>query len=166
MHTLTSELTGTIYLFVSIIAMISGMMVLIRPKGTQKHKHIGYVYTVAMVLVNLTAFMIYRLFGGFGIFHFFAIVNLLTLWAGMYPIIKRKGKNFVFKHFNYMYWSVVGLYCAFCAEVLIRIPTYFAIPNSLRIFSLLTGLSIFIVMLIATAVFKKFKPQWKKQFSQ
>jgi len=36
----------------------------------------------------------------------------------MYPIIRRKGKNDIFRHFNFMYWSVVGLYCAFCAGVL------------------------------------------------
>lgn len=166
MNNLTSGLIGSFHLIVAIVAMITGIMVLIWPKGTQKHKQIGYVYVVAMGLVNLTAFMLYRLFGGFGIFHFFAIVSLLTLWAGMYPIVKRKGKNFVFRHFNYMYWSVVGLYCAFCAEVLTRIPTYFAIPTSWGLFSLLTGLSIFIVMLMATSIFKKYKPRWKKQFNQ
>lgn len=40
--------------------------------------------------------MIYRLFGGFGIFHVFAIVSLLTLLAGMYPILTRKGKQYIF----------------------------------------------------------------------
>ena len=90
MNTLISGLTGTIHLIVSIIAMISGMMVLYRPKGTKQHKQLGYIYVIVMLLVNLTAFMIYRLFGGFGIFHFFAIVSLLTLLAGMYPILRKK----------------------------------------------------------------------------
>lgn len=66
MNTLTSGLTGTFHLIVSIIAMISGMMVLCRPKGTKRHKQVGYIYVVAMLLVNLTAFMIYRLFWGGG----------------------------------------------------------------------------------------------------
>lgn len=164
MNTLTSGPTGTFHLIVSIIAMISGMMVLCKPKGTKGHKQVGYLYVVAMLLVNLTAFMIYRLFGGFGIFHFFAIVSLLTLLAGMYPILKRKGKQYLFRHFNYMYWSVVGLYCAFCAEVLTRVPLLLDIQNSWELFSLLVGVSIFVVMLIATLIFKKYKPIWKKQF--
>ena len=164
MNTLTSGLTGTIHLIVSIIAMISGMMVLYRPKGTKQHKQLGYIYVIVMLLVNLTAFMIYRLFGGFGIFHFFAIVSLLTLLAGMYPILKRKGKYSIFRHFTYMYWSVVGLYCAFCAEVLTRAPRLLGIQNSWGLFSLLVGVSIFVVMFIAVLIFKKYKPQWKKQF--
>lgn len=163
MNTLTSGLTGTIHLIVSIIAMISGMMVLCRPKGTKGHKQVGYLYVVAMLLVNLTAFMIYRLFGGFGIFHFFAIVSLLTLLAGMYPILTRKGRQYIFRHFNYMYWS---LYCAFCAEVLTRITLYFSLQNSWELFSFLVGVSIFIVMLIATLIFKKYKPLWQKQFQR
>ena len=166
MNTLTSGLTGTIHLIVSIIAMISGMMVLCRPKGTKGHKQVGYLYVVAMLLVNLTAFMIYRLFGGFGIFHFFAIVSLLTLLAGMYPILTRKGRHYIFKHFNYMYWSVVGLYCAFCAELLTRIPLFFSLQNSWKLFSFLVGISIFIVMLIATLILKKYKPLWQKQFQR
>ena len=163
MNTLTSGLTGTFHLIVSIIAMISGMMVLCRPKGTKGHKQVGYIYVIAMLLVNLTAFLIYRLFGGFGIFHFFAIVSLLTLLAGMYPILKRKGQ-YLFRHFNYMYCSVVGLYCAFCAEVLARVPLLIDIQNSWELFSLLVGVSIFVVMLIATLIFKKYKPIWKNQF--
>ena len=73
MDNIVSGNIGLIHLIVSIIAMITGIFVLLTKKGTIKHKQIGYVYTVSMVLVNVTAFMIYRLFGGFGIFHFFAI---------------------------------------------------------------------------------------------
>ena len=69
--------------------------------------------------------------------------------AGMYPILSRKGKNYIIRHFNYMYWSVVGLYYAFCAEVLTRIPFYLSIKNSWKLFSTLTGVSIFIVMVLA-----------------
>lgn len=157
---------GLIHLLASIVAMITGIVILITKKGTKKHKQIGYVYVTSMLLVNFTAFMIYRLFGGFGIFHFFAIVSFLTLLAGMYPIIRRKGKNYIFKHFNYMYWSVVGLYCAFCAEVLTRIPFYFHIKTSWKLFSTLTGLSIFLVMVIATVIFKKYKLKWQIEFEK
>lgn len=164
MENIVSGNIGLIHLIVSIIAMITGIFVLLTKKGTIKHKQIGYVYTVSMVLVNLTAFMIYRLFSGFGIFHFFAIVSLLTLIAGMYPILSRKGKTYIVRHFNYMYWSVVGLYCAFCAEVLTRIPFYLSIKNSWKLFSTLTGVSIFIVMVLAILFFKKYKHIWKNDF--
>jgi len=164
MNNLTSGFIGTLHLSVSIIAMLTGILVLSMKKGTKKHKQIGYVYVVEMLLVNLTAFLIYRLFGGYGIFHFFAIASLLTLFAGMYPILKRNTKNYIFRHFNYMYWSVIGLYCTFCAEVLTRIPSYLSIQNNWLLFSILTGVSIAIVMLIATILFKRYMPKWRNQF--
>jgi len=71
MNQLTSGFTGSFHLIVSILAMISGIMVLGMQKGTRRHRQLGYLYAVSMLLVNLTAFMIYRLFGGFGIFYFF-----------------------------------------------------------------------------------------------
>lgn len=82
----------------------------------------------------------------------------------MYPILKRKGKYSIFRHFTYMYWSVVGIYCAFCAEVLTRASRLLGLRDSWGLFSLLVGVSIFIVMLIATLIFKKYKPIWKNQF--
>ena len=166
MENIVSGNIGLIHLLVSIVAMITGIVVLSNKKGTKKHKQIGYIYVVSMLLVNLTAFMIYRLFGGFGIFHFFAIVSFLTLLAGMYPILKRKGKNYIFRHFNYMYWSVIGLYCAFCAEVLTRIPFYLSIKPSWKLFSVLTGLSIFVVMVIAVIMFNKYKLKWQIEFEK
>ena len=63
-----------------------------------------------------------------------------------------------------MYWSVVGIYCAFCAEVLTRASRLLGLRDSWGLFSLLVGVSIFIVMLIATLIFKKYKPIWKNQF--
>jgi len=166
MENIVSGTTGLVHLIVSVVAMITGIIVLVMKKGTKRHKQIGYVYVLSMLLLNITAFMIYRLFGGFGIFHFFAIVSMLTLLAGMYPILNRKGQNYIFKHFTYMYWSIVGLYCAFCAEVLTRIPYYLSIQNSLKLFSILTGVSIFLVMIIAKILFKKNQPKWKKQFEK
>jgi len=166
MPQLTSSHTGSFHLIVSLIAMLTGSMVLFMQKGTKRHRQIGYIYVIAMLLVNLSAFMIYRLFGGFGIFNFFAIISLLTLFSGMYPILTRKSENYLLTHFNYMYWSVVGLYCAFCAEVLTRLPPYFAIKNSWTLFSFLTGISIMIVVLTANVLMKKYKPVWRDQLRQ
>lgn len=63
MNQLTSGFTGSFHLMVSILAMITGIMVLGMRKGTRRHRQLGYLYAVSMLLVNLTAFMIYRLFG-------------------------------------------------------------------------------------------------------
>ena len=76
-----------------------------------------------MVVVVATAFMIYRLFGGWGIFHWAAVVSGLTLLAGMIPVLLRKPENnWLGLHFDFMYCSVMGLYGAYAAEILVRIP--------------------------------------------
>lgn len=106
---------GYIHLFFSIVAMITGLVVVFNTKGTLFHKRVGYTYVVSMLLLNLTAFFISN-FGGFSIFHFFAMVSFVTIIAGMYPVLK-KTKGWIYKHYYFMSWSVVGLYCAFWSEV-------------------------------------------------
>ena len=166
MDNIVTGTTGLIHLISSIIALVTGLLVLTTTKGTTRHKKIGYIYVVSMVVLNLTAFMIYRLFGKFAIFHWFAVLSCLTLIAGMYPVLTKKSKNYLLTHFNFMYWSVVGLYCAFCAEIVTRIPFLYDLPNKRQLFGILTGVSIFIVMIIATIIFSKMKPKWTKQYER
>ncbi|MEY3500650.1 MAG: hypothetical protein RL308_2319 [Bacteroidota bacterium] len=166
MDNIVTGATGLIHLISSIIALVTGLLVLTTTKGTTRHKKIGYIYVVSMVVLNLTAFMIYSLFGKFGIFHWFAILSFLTLLLGIYPVLVKNFKNYLLVHFNYMYWSVVGLYCAFCAEILTRIPFIYDLPNKRQLFGILTGVSIFIVMTIATIIFVKMKPKWTKQYER
>jgi len=106
---------GYLHLLFSIISMITGLIVILNTKGTKFHKRVGYVYVVNMLLLNISSFFISN-FNGFSIFHFFAIVSLITILAGMYPVLKRS-KNWLQKHYYFMAWSVVGLYCAFWSEV-------------------------------------------------
>ena len=106
---------GYIHLFFSILAMITGLVVVFNTKGTLFHKKVGYTYVTSMLLLNLTSFFISN-FGGFSIFHFFAMVSFVTIIAGMYPVLK-KTKGWIYKHYYFMSWSVVGLYSAFWSEV-------------------------------------------------
>jgi uncharacterized membrane protein len=53
-----------IHLIASLLALLLGSLVLYLPKGTLKHKAIGRFYALAMLVVLVTAFMIYRLFWG------------------------------------------------------------------------------------------------------
>lgn len=106
---------GYLHLLFSVISMITGLIVILNTKGTKFHKKVGNVYVVNMLLLNISSFFISN-FNGFSIFHFFAIVSLITILAGMYPVLKRS-KNWLQKHYYFMAWSVVGLYCAFWSEV-------------------------------------------------
>lgn len=168
MDTLVSNNTGMIHLIASIIALISGLFVVTTTKGTRQHKKIGYIYTAAMIIVNLTAFMMYNLYGKFAIFHWFAVVSCLTLIAGMYPILTRKSTNYILWHFEFMYWSVIGLYCAFVSEIFTRLPKFILTETGKPAIAFYKYLSIgiAIVMLIGVFFYLKFKPIWTKRYAK
>lgn len=119
MFQITKSIIGDIHLISALIAMVTGLIVLLRPKGTTWHKRIGYVYITAMLVLNATALGIYHLSGSFVIFHFFAFVSLGSIIGGMYPTIRRM-KNWIHYHYEFMGWSVIGLYAAFFAETSVR----------------------------------------------
>lgn len=150
---------GLIHLVRSIIALVTGTMVLVMNKGTSRHKKIGYVYSFSMVLVLITAFMIYRLFGRFGVLHIAAIVSTLTLLAGMVPaLFMRNNPAWVRLHIGFMYWSVMGLYAAFIAESMVRIP-------STPFFGMI-GVATGAVMLVGGIFYVYYKKSWNKTFAQ
>lgn len=156
MYYLYHDTTGLIHLATAMAAMVFGTLVLLWPKGTRRHKQIGYAYALSMIVMLITSFMIMRLFNGFGLFHYMAIVSSVTLAGGMIPALLRKPKNWVVLHFAFMYWSVVGLYAAFVAEALTRIP-------ETPFFGML-GISIFVVIGLANVFWYRKKKQWSVQF--
>jgi uncharacterized membrane protein len=158
-----TDTTGLVHTLASILALIFGTWVLLTKKGNQRHKQMGYAYTASMAAVLVTSFFMYNLFGGFGIFHVFAIVSSATLVAGMVPILRKKPKHYISLHFNFMYWSVIGLYGAFLAEVLTRIPPMVIQDKEiLPLFFKLVGLSIFIIMGFGYYFMFKKKKDWAK----
>lgn len=160
---LVSGNIGLIHLIFSIIALTAGTIVLVRKKGSKFHKKIGYIYAVAMMGLLATAFMVYSLYGKFGIFHWLAIVSTLTLMGGMIPMIRKKPANYVSLHWGFMFWSVFGLYAAFAAETLVRIPRIViesGIPNA--VFYNMTGVATAIVMGIACFIMFKKQKDWDK----
>lgn len=168
MESIVSGTTGIVHLIVSVIALITGLVVLTIKKGTITHKRIGYLYSISMILVNLTAFMIYKLYGKFGIFHWFAIISCLTLFVGLYPVFTKKSKNYLITHFNFMYWSVVGLYCAFMAEIFSRLPKIILTESGepSTYFYKGVGIGIAVVMTIAIGFSIKYTPKWTKQYEK
>ncbi len=156
MQNLVGDTTGLIHLIASCLALVFGTVVLLMKKGTRRHVQMGYGYVVSMFILLVTSFMLYRLFGGFGIFHIASIASLITLAGGMIPIWRKKpAGKWKFYHFNFMYWSVIGLYMAFVSEVLTRIPK--------TPFFGMIGIAIFVVAMFANYYFRKNKALWAKQ---
>lgn len=158
MDHLISGPIGGLHLLTAITAIIFGTAVIAMPKGTKLHKKMGYAYVASMIPMLITSFLLYNLFGGFGVFHVAAIVSSATLLGGMIPIYyKRPKHNWIAYHFSFMYWSVIGLYGAFFSEIFTRIPEtpFFA----------MVGIATGITFGIGGYVFKKRKDVWFKQFT-
>ena len=76
---------GLTHFVSAILAMFFGMGVVLLKKGTKKHIWVGYSYAISMIVLNLTALLIYKLFGKFGPFHAAAVFSFLTLLGGLIP---------------------------------------------------------------------------------
>ena len=75
----------------------------------------------------------------------------------------KKPKGYTSYHYNFMYWSVFGLYGAFVAETLVRIPDVViesGIPNTT--FYSLTGIAVAIVMGLGYYFKFRNKKTWDK----
>ena len=104
-----------------VLALALGLIVLLRPKGGRLHRGLGYAYTAAMLVLNGTAFGIYKVFGTFGPFHVLAVICLVSLALGVVAAIRRRS-GWRRRHYNWMSWSYIGLLAATSAEVALRVP--------------------------------------------
>lgn len=112
-----------LHILVACAALIFGPIIFVLPKGTRRHKQIGYAYIICMVMMNLTALAIYRLSGRFGPFHTAAIFSLATVIAGFVPAFTRRPRGrWLALHYEFMAWSYVGLLAAAAAEGTTRLP--------------------------------------------
>lgn len=160
------DLIGWLHTIAALIALITGTLVLINTKATVFHKRVGQVYGIMMIIVCLTSFAIYRVHNGFGVLHVFAIISTITLILGMLPMYVNISKNPITAHLAWMYWSVIGLYCAFTAEIFTRLPMLLDIKNSYGIFYALVGVSTGLVGSIGSYFFKRKKDIWDKRFGK
>ncbi|WP_051203309.1 DUF2306 domain-containing protein [Hugenholtzia roseola] len=158
MDTIIHDLTGWIHFVAGCLALVSGTYVVLATKGTKLHRKMGYGYVLSMLVLIVSGFMIYRLFKGFGIFHYFNLLALLSLSVGMIPILLKKPiQTWKYLHFSFMYWSVMGLYAAFVAEMLTRIPK--------TPFFGMVGAATAAVMMVGGIFFGINKAKWRKAFA-
>lgn len=110
---------GAVHLSVALVALVAGGLVALGRKGTRAHRFLGRTYAVAMVIVNVTALLIYELFGAFGPFHAAAIFSLVTVVAGVVPV-RTRTPHWLPRHAWWMSGSYVGLLAAAASETSTR----------------------------------------------
>lgn len=151
MANLAYDAVGWVHVIASFCSMVFGAWVILGKKGTQRHKQLGYGFALSMVVVLVTAMMIYRLFRGFGIFHVIALIGFVYLALGILPAFFRI-KNWLRWHIYFMYWSVIGLYAAFAAEISVRLPE--------APFWWAVGLATALIAALGGVFYGKYKQSW------
>jgi uncharacterized membrane protein len=114
---------GAIHVGCSILALPLGAVILLRPKATKSHIWLGRIYLACMICVNGFGLAVYHLTGGFNVFHLLAILNLaIILIAVIHIIYRRRMRNWLWRHYQYMSWSYVGLLAGAVNEAMVRVP--------------------------------------------
>lgn len=127
------SITGAVHVAFAVAALVVGAVVLyLGAKGGQRHRLLGWTFVVSMLGANITAFMLYGLFGGFGPFHFAATISLISTTGGVLTAraarrarLRRepvKRAHRVEGHYWWMTFCYVGLFAAFTSELIVRVP--------------------------------------------
>jgi uncharacterized membrane protein len=107
---------GALHFSSAVIALLAGAGVLLYDKGTRLHVWTGRIYIAAMLSTNASTLAIYELLGRFGPFHVLALMSLLSVMAGLIPVL-RKRPGWLQRHAQFVLGSFVGLCAAAVAEV-------------------------------------------------
>ena len=106
-------MTGTLHIIAATLALLAGLAVFGRPKGSRVHRRLGRWYAVLMVVANASALLTFEQTGEVGPFHVLAILSLATVVAGLgFLFARRPAGAWRGIHAYLMTWSWVGLLAA------------------------------------------------------
>ena len=133
------QTVGTVHFALATAALILGAVTLSQDKGGSRHRVLGYLYSAALLLVNLSALSVYVDSSRTGPFHILALVSLATLAAGFIPaFLRRPRRSWLHAHAYFMSWSYVGLVAAGVAQTTTKFaregPFRFVIPIVVIVF--------------------------------
>jgi len=120
----------------------------------------GYVFSVALICVNISALFIYDFNDGeISVFHYLIPVSLVFLIYGMYPMItKSKKKNKLIKPIMGMNGAALGLWAAGTTEYFVRELSSELTKNELIMYSTLISIPFAVLITVSiTYNIKKLK---------
>ena len=145
------SITGGIHVITSIIGLLSGAYILVTKKGTAIHKIIGYVFTISLLIVNISALFIYDFNNGkASVFHYLIIVSLFFLLFGILPMLKkRRTQRRINNHIIGMNGAAIGLWAAGATEYFVRELADGLSKNELILYSFLISVPFAILITIS-----------------
>lgn len=131
---------GWLHGLAALMALLSGAYVLAMPKGTARHRSLGYTYVGAMVVANLSALAIYHFdilrfrpftagAGNFGLFHWEAVVTLGFLALALYAAPRQRRAVWAYVHPLSMASTYYLLAGGFINQIFLRVAPLRAISQ-------------------------------------
>jgi uncharacterized membrane protein len=104
-----ASLATVIHLFFALSAFVLGAFQLLRPKGTQPHRVLGWIWVIMMMVISISSFWIKAVwptspFWGYSPIHLLSLFVLSQLALGVY--FARKGN--IKRHKQAMTYTYVG----------------------------------------------------------
>ena len=124
---------GWLHTGACLIALVTGLYVLMARKGTRRHRQLGWWYVGSMLVLNLSVFVIYRFDsalgrpqhtgpGIFSIFHWFAVLALASTLLAVFAAIRQRGsRGWAHAHAQAMLGSYYGLVGGLINEMFARV---------------------------------------------
>lgn len=108
----------------AVVAILCGLVVVFRPKGSALHKRVGKVYTVSIIaMIILSAFIREINHDQFSIFHLISIQTFLFVAAGMLSqIFRDRIRHWYLWHARFMLYSYVTLIVTGIAQAFEYLP--------------------------------------------
>lgn len=142
-----------------ICALVCGLVIFRITKGTRLHRAIGYLYVASMLGLNATGLMMYELFGFFGPFHVLAVVSLMLIALGFYPVyFMRPAGTWLRQHYDNMCWSYVSLSAAAVVQAVLHLGRAVHLGSGHGVLILgATIVSAFVVFVVGAAVLRRYR---------
>lgn len=115
-----------VHVVAALIAILSGAIVFLLPKGTRAHRRVAWVYVAAMIVTTLVVAFVPATvlpFGdsGFGFFHLFILVGFASSAAGIFGLYqwrRTRERRWLRMHQMRFAFSYAGLLMAGVSQVL------------------------------------------------
>ena len=142
---------GSFHLTMAITGLFTGAYLLLTAKGTKLHKSIGYVFSAALIIVNISALFIYDFNDGKpSVFHYLIIISMFCLLYGLYPMFKKPTSGRIQQHLTGMTGAALGLWAAGATEYFVRELAYGL--NSVQLITYSFAISVPFAMLITWTI--------------